>query len=470
MLDTRWNKAALQAQFENSADIIIECYPSEESTLLILVFCEGMSDFKQLNETVLPVFREVLEEDCPDDEIAIEIGKSLQVHELKSDEEWTVALFSGHLMIFVANRIYSYNMDKIPKRSPEESATEISLKGPRDGFTEEISTNIALIRKRLRTPNLQNEQFKIGKESHTVVSLLYLKNMASPEVIQQARERILNYETNALFSSMQYEEVLGDKKYSLFPLLDYIGRPDFAAECLLRGRFVVLVNGSPMALIGPTNLTEQLKSPEDLHFPFYFVAFERLLRIFGLFVSIFLPGFWIALTAFNMEQIPFKLLATVTNSRLGLPLSAPLEALLMLGLFELFREAGIRLPRAVGQTVAVVGGLIVGDSAIRAGLTSPTMLVVSAVTAVATFILVNQSLSGTVSILRFFSLILSSLMGMFGFFISMMFIIMYMAGLESFGIGYLEPLAPPSFGGDWVKAILDVPRRWKYSKPKMFKK
>ncbi|MFC5452769.1 spore germination protein [Paenibacillus aestuarii] len=464
-----WNYVTLKKYFATTADVIIECYPNEEWPLFTLVYCEGMSDFRQLNETVFPVFKVILDHGYSEDQIALQMSMSLQIQELDPDENWTVSLFSGQLIILTGKRMFSYNMDTIPKRNPEESATEISLKGPRDGFTEEISTNIALIRKRLRTENLHNEQYVIGDESQTMVSLLYMKNIASPDVLEEARRRIKNYQNSALLSSMQFEEILGDQPYSLFPLVDYIGRPDFAAQCLLRGRFVILVNGSPMVLIAPTNLTEQLKSPEDLHFPYYFVAFERLLRIVGLLVSIFLPGFWIALTAFNMEQIPFKLLATVTNSRLGLPLSAPMESLLMLGLFELFREAGIRLPRAVGQTVAVVGGLIVGDSAIRAGLTSPTMLVTSAITAVATFILVNQSLSGSVSILRLFSLLLSSILGMFGFFISVMFIVIYMAGLESFGLGYLEPLSPPTFG-DIIKAILDIPKKWKIAKPKMFKK
>ena len=133
-----------------------------------------------------------------------------------------------------------------------------------------------------------------------------------------------------------------------------------------------------MVLIGPANLIFTLKSPEDIHFPYFFVTFQRLLRMIGLMVSIYMPGFWIALIAFNLEQLPFPLLATVSNSRLGLPLSAPMEMILMLGLFEIFREAGIRLPKAVGQTIAVVGGLIVGDASIRAGLSSPTTLVVAA--------------------------------------------------------------------------------------------
>ncbi|TBL80409.1 spore germination protein [Paenibacillus thalictri] len=465
-----WDEGKLNALFRTTHDVKIQGYPYNETPCMILVYCEGMADLKQLNEIVLPHLKPATELADDLEQIVAYLEARMQLYVVKTDQDWSLRLFSGELIMFIGSKVYTYNLENMPKRSPEESASEISLKGPRDGFTEEVSTNISLIRKRLRSTNLQNEQFIIGDESITTVSLLYLQNIASPDLIDEVRERIKNYRTTGLFSSAQFEETLADNPYSIFPLIDYIGRPDYVAQCLLRGRFTILVNGSPMAIMGPSNLTEQLKSPEDLHFPYYFVAFERVLRFIGLFVAIFLPGFWIALTSFNMEQIPFRLLATVTNSRLGLPLSAPLEALLILGLFELFREAGIRLPRAVGQTIAVVGGLIIGDSAIRAGLTSPTMLVTSGVTAVATFILVNQSLSGTVSILRIFTLLLSSILGMFGFFISVMAIVIYLSGLESFGVGYLEPLSPITFN-NVPRALLDIPKKWKRQvKPDMFKK
>jgi len=247
-----------------------------------------------------------------------------------------------------------------------------------------------------------------------------------------------------LSGSSEFEHLLADNKFSLFPTLDYTTRPDFTAECLLRGRFVVIADGHSNAVIGPANLTLLLKSPEDQYFPYYYVWLGMLLRLAGLITSMLLPGFWVALAAFNMEQVPLPLLATMSVSRIGLPLPGPLEAFLMVGLFELFREAGERLPKAVGQTVAVVGGIVIGDAIIRAGIASTTMLVVASLTAVASFSLVNQSLVGTVSVIRFFTMLCASFLGMYGFILAVIGITLYMSKLTSFGIPFLSPLSPVS--------------------------
>jgi hypothetical protein len=191
--------------------------------------------------------------------------------------------------------------------------------------------------------------------------------------------------------------------------------------------------------------------------------FQRTLRILGLLLSIFLPGFWIAIATVNLDQIPFALLSTVVISREGIPLPTFLEALLLLFQFELLREAGIRLPKAVGQTIGIVGGLIIGDSLIRAGLASPTLLVVIAISAVATFALVNQSLSGTVSLLRVFILIVSSYLGIYGFFLSMFTILIYLCRLDSFGLAFLEPIVSLRFK-EWLDGFLINPfRRSRFS-------
>lgn len=467
MNGSSWRARDIRKPYETSADVHWLKRSVGEAGEVVLFYCEGMTDTTQLTDFVFPALDKLgaMERGQSLEEA---LGAYLDVQKIESQGQLDQRLFNGALILWFveAEAAYAFGMSAIPKREPSESATEISMKGPRDGFTEELSTNVALIRKRLQTSQLYNESFMIGEESRTVVALLYLNNVAKPALVQEARKRLNRVKLKALLSSAQLEEELGDNRYSLFPLIDYIGRPDFAAQSLMRGRVLIVVNGSPMALIAPSNLTEQLKSPEDLHLPFYFVAFERLMRIGGLFVAIFLPGFWIALSSFNMEQIPFQLLATISSSRTGLPLSSAMESVLMLGLFELFREAGVRLPKAVGQTIAVVGGLIVGDAAIRAGLTSPTLLVMSAVTAVATFTLVNQTLSGSVSVLRIFVLVVSSFLGMYGFFIGMFFILAYVAGLTSFGVGYLEPLSPVTFR-DLLRAIGNVPVAWFGRKPKM---
>ncbi|MEF2247842.1 MULTISPECIES: spore germination protein [unclassified Paenibacillus] len=459
-LPEKWNEETIKQLFGFSADIAIQTcfYGSNQQFKGILIYCIGLVDLKQINDVILPQLNKMLINFEQIDDSFTETPL-LQLHSIKEGQDLLHHLFEGNMIIIFEEQqqLYSVDVANIPGRTPEESNTEVSIKGPRDGFTEELSTNIALIRKRLKTPSLYHEQFRVGRRSQTKVSLLYLYDVARPEVIDEVRKRIEKIDIDGLLSNEQLEEGLADYSHSLFPLFDYIGRPDHVCSSLLRGRFVILIDGSPMAIIAPINLTALLKSPEDMHMPFYYVALERFFRLIGISISIFAPGLWVALTAYDMDQLPFQLLATVSNARVGLPLSSPMEAFLILGLFEIFREAGVRLPKAVGETVTVVGGLIVGDAAIRAGLTSPTMLFVAAITAVATFTLVNQSLSGTVSVFRLFILVCSSVFGMYGFCIALLALVTYVSRLESFGLPYLAPLSPLSLR-DLLPALLIIPR------------
>lgn len=472
LTDDMPNEQELRSMFGNSADVVIRSFPHkrEEMFPVLLLFSEGMIDASLMTQFVIPDLERKLV-DAESWETMIEkLENSMEWTKIKAKEEMGKLLFTGRLILFFTNQrcMYSIDIAQIPKRQPEESNTEVAIKGAKDGFTEDLNTNIALVRKRLPTTTLQNEKFVIGNRTQTLVSMLYIEDITQPSLVQEARNRLQNLHVDALVSTGELEEALGDSSLALFPLLDYIGRPDFVVQSLLRGRFVILADGSPMAIIGPCNLFELLKSPEDSYFPYHFVIFERLLRLAGLLIAILLPGFWVALSSYNLDQLPFPLLATVTVSRFGLPLSGPMEILLMLGMFELFREAGIRLPKAVGQTIAVLGGLIIGDAAIRAGLTSPTMLVVSATTAVATFTLVNQTLSGTVSLIRLYILIWSSVLGMLGFFIGLMSVIVYLSKLESFGLPYLAPISPLKLK-DVTNALIKLPWSFNKRRPEMLR-
>lgn len=463
------NEQSLRALFAESSDVTITEFPSKEESAIptLLLHCEGMINKTLMTQHVLPHLEWMLEKFSNWEQFARELAKSMNWKPAQHSEVETL-LFSGNLIAFFSEQkcFYYLNIGQVPKRLPQESNTEISIKGARDGFTEDLSTNVALVRKRLRTSSLHNEQFTIGVRSQTQVALLYIKDIARPEVIEEARKRLKDFKVDALVTSGQLEEGISDSTLSVFPLLDYIGRPDYASECLLLGRFIILVDGSPMGLIAPCNMLELIKTPEDSYNPYYVSIFQRSLRLIGLLVTIFLPGFWIALVAYNLDQLPFPLLATTANSRYGLPFSTPVELFLVLGMFELFREAGIRLPKAVGQTIAVLGGLIIGDAAIRAGLTSPTVVVVVATTAIGKFTLVNQTLNGTVSIIRLYVLLLSSIFGMLGFFIGMMSLIAYLSVLESFGLHYLAPYSPLTWR-DLLSAFFSKPWAFKKKRPEI---
>jgi hypothetical protein len=438
-----YTEAGLRQLFEKCADINIQSYlmgAPEHSQAVWLVSCDGLADTKQINEYVLPRLEHMLQRNSFDPVQNIELA----LVRFDKQEELITRVFCGQLVLYFTKLKAWFSLDIAdpPNRKTEESNTEISIKGPRDAFVESLQTNVALIRKRLRTTSLCYEQFTIGTRSESKVALLYIDDFSRTVFIDEARSRLNNIKIDALLNSSQLEEILSDHSYSVFPLLTYSGRPDFVVDCLIHGRFAIIVDGGPMAVIAPVNLTLLLKSPEDIYTPYQLVSLEVLIRIIGLVIALYLPGFWVALASYNMEQLPFPLLATLVMTRFGLPLPGPLEALLMLGLFELFREAGVRLPKAIGQTIAVVGGIIVGDAVIRAGLASTTMLVVSGVTAVATFTLVNQTLSTAVSVVRLMVLLCSTVLGMYGFMLSSIAVVLYLSKLESFGVPYLSPLSP----------------------------
>lgn len=422
-----------------------------------VIHCEGMADTKQLNENILPRISEMIQN-----------NELKQLDENVNLSQIEQSVFSGNVIIlhFHENgiRVYEADISSPPKRNPEESTTELSIRGPRDGFTEEVITNVALIRKRLKTTSLQYEHFIVGKRGNVRLALLYIKDIINPEFVTEVRRRISEIDVDTVIGCAQLEEYLSDSSDSIFPLVDSIGRPDFAAESLLRGRFVVISDGSPMVIIGPSDIMEQLKSPEDVHSAYYYTILQRILRLVGLVTAMFLPGFYISLTCFNIDQIPFPLLATIAASRTGIPYSAPIENLLILGLFELFREAGVRLPKPVGQTVTVVGGLIIGDAAIRSGLASPALLMVTAVTAVASFTLVNQSLTGSVSIIRIYMLTMASFLGTYGFFVGLISLTAYTSTLTSFGISYWSPIAELNIKSS-VLAIFNRPFKSKRKRP-----
>lgn len=450
--------------FRHSADVKIRRFDadSEQVHPITLIYCEPMTDLKQLNDMVFPRLSYLFQEHAPDGTRAIEQNRYLPLSLIEGPDllhHLTHQVYSGKLVIYWEEEqtFFSFDSSNPPGRSPEEARTESAIKGARDGFTENLTTNIGLIRKRLRTPTLCVEEFLKGTRGETRIALFYIRDIINPDILEEARKRLNGIDTDAVIGTSYMESVIsGSSNRSIFPLTDYSGRPDYVSDALLAGRFAVLVDGNPISVVAPVTLMNLMISPEDANTPFYIVSVQKLLRAVGLSVGLFLPGFYVALTTFNLEQIPVPLLATISNSRHGLPFPVPLEAFIMLFLFEIFNEAGKRLPQAMGQTITVVGGLIIGDAAIRAGITSPTIIVAVAIAIVASSTLENQTLNGVTAHLRIGIALLSSIFGMFGFLISFIGLILYLSSLESYGVPYLSPFSP-FVQNDFSKAVLKKP-------------
>lgn len=430
----------MQRELARCEDVKKEALYKEGKEVGLLLYAEGMIDLEFFLFRLLPRLKESLEDFQGNRELfPFSVEPLLPPIPMESLFE---KLFGGSVLLLLngVDQVFVISLAKIPKRSPEESKTQISILGARDGFTEELADNLALIRKRLKTASLKVEFYSLGRRSHTRVAFLYMEDILNPVIREKVKEGLERIHVDILSSQRDLANALVSKKHHLFPLFSYSGRPDYAAEALIHGRFALIIDGSPVILIGPMNFAHLLHSPEDSYLMMLPVSFSRFLRLAAFILSVFAPGFWIGLTTHHQDMIPLPLLATTIVARKGIPFPAGLEAVIIILLFSLFLEAGLRLPSGIGQTLSVVGGIIIGDAAIAAGITSPIMVVIMSVSAVASFALVNQNLVHLTALFRLFSLLLSIFLGIFGFLLSAYLILIYLAGLRSFGIPYLSPI------------------------------
>lgn len=463
-------EAELRSLFSNAADVNVQTvrYGTANEAKVVLAFSEGMCDSTEIGRMVLHELDRVYEREGAFFQQNGDFSGLLPIMQVSdaTGDMLTEMVFQGSLLLLFEREgvVCAVDISHKPTRMPMDSTTEISVKGPRDCFVEDVVINVALIRKRLRTTSLHVEYVTTGRRSRTQIGLLYIYDILNPKILKEVRDRLERIDVDAIYSISQVEEMLTSSKFKILPLMDFTGRPDFAVNSLLSGRIVIIIDGLPMVLIAPAGLSLILKSPEDAHFNYAYVSFARIIRGISLFLSIFLPAIWVALTAFHPDQIPFRLMATISLTRLGLPFSAPMEMFLLLALLEIFREAGVRLPSSIGQTLTSIGALIIGDAAIRAGLVSPSVVVVGAITAVSGVTLVNQTLSTQVSILRLFFFLLATFLGMYGVILGIVLLVGYMASLKSFGVSYFAPLSPPQLR-DIVVSFLRVPWAFMRKRP-----
>lgn len=322
------------------------------------------------------------------------------------------------------------------QRTIIEPQSEIVLRGPREGFVENFKVNIALIRRKIRSEKLKVEEIVVGRKTKTVVSLLYLEGIADPTVLKKIRYRLSELKVDSVLESGYIEQYIEDFPFSPFATVGHTEKPDVAAGKILEGRVALVVDGTPIVLTVPYLLIESLQSSEDYYNRWMYASLTRILRFIGLFLAIFTPAIYIALTSFHQELIPTKLLFTIAIARQGTPFPIFVEAIIMVFAYELLREAGIRLPRAVGQAISIVGALIMGEAAVQAGIVGAPMVIVMAATAVAGFIV--PALNESVAIIRLIMIGLAAFLGFYGIGMGTILLLTHLASLNSFGIPYLD--------------------------------
>ncbi|PWA12240.1 spore germination protein [Pueribacillus theae] len=440
----------------NSNDIVIREFRAgvEQNIHLAIVYTDGLADEdfihnyileslmlnireSKLNRTDAKIFH-------PVDFIA---SAFLTVGDLKSVDDFDTALnhiLSGNTIILIdgSHSCFACDTRGWNDRSIEEPSAQTVIRGPKDSFTETLRTNTALIRRRVKDPNLRIEGKVIGKRTKTDVSIVYIKGIADSKVVEEVHKRLDRINIDSILESGYIEELIEDGTYSPFPTVYHTERPDSTAASLLEGRVAILVDGTPFVLLVPAIFMQFLQSAEDYYQRFDIGTFIRLLRHITFFLALLTPAVYIAVTTFHQEMLPTQLLVSLAAQREAIPFPAIVEAVLMEVTFEILREAGVRMPRAVGPAISIVGALVLGEAAVNAGLVSSAMVIVVSITAIASFVFPAYNLAIAVRILRFLFMLLASMFGLFGIILGLIVMVLHLCSLRSFGVPYLSPLGP----------------------------
>jgi spore germination protein KA len=327
-------------------------------------------------------------------------------------------------------------------RGVTETSTQSVVRGPKEAFSESIRTNTALIRRKIKNPKLWLEERVIGEVSQTQVGIMYIKDLANPEIVQEVRNRLDRIKIDGILESGYIEDLIQDGVWTPFPTVFNTERPDAIAAGLLEGRVAIIVDGTPFVLLVPVVFVSLLQSAEDYYERFDIGSFLRILRFCSFFIALLLPSIYVAVATFHQELLPNTLMLHLAAQREGVPFPPIVEAFIMEIVFEVLREAGVRMPAAVGRTISIVGALVIGQSAVEAGVMSPAMVIIVSFTAITNFVLPAINLAIAVRLLRFVFLILAGTLGMYGISVALLFLVVHLCSLRSFGIPYLKPFAP----------------------------
>lgn len=432
------NKEKLLEEFNNTSDIVIYDFKTDSNLKILIGFLEGFINKDALDRDVLkPVITKL--KNYSDLKKVIFVSG---IKELDNYDDVIEGIISGNLILFIqgSKNCFSIDLKHWEKRAVKESDSESVVRGPKEGFIEDIATNKVLLRRKIRNSSLVFEDYTLGEETNTKISVVYIENIVNDDVLNKVKKRVQDINTDSILESGYIEQFIEEYPYSLISTIGNTEKPDVVAAKILEGRVAIFCDGTPHVLTIPQLFIENMQISEDYYSRTYIASFLRMLSIFGLGAGIALPGLYVALQTFHQEMIPTVLLITMAGAREGVPLPSVLEALLMTIMLELIKESGIRLPKAVGSAVSIVGALVLGQAAVEGGIVSAPMVIVIAITAIAEFAV--PSLADVMVLYRIILIILGGFMGLYGLTCGLVIIMVSAISLDPFGIPYGYPIAP----------------------------
>lgn len=450
----------LKSMMQNNQDFISRTLLTVSGEIK-LFFLKSMVDKTAIaKEIITPLLKYT--ENFTFEDISKKIIQVADVKEIKN-EEIVDEILKNHIVLAFNSQFLTIDLEKYPVRTPSEPPTSPNIYGPREGFVEAISTNISLIRKRISSKNLKIENFVVGKETNTKVSVIYLKNIASKEIVKEITDKIKKINIDGIVDSYYIAEFLKKKPNSLFEQTGFQEKPDIVTAKLLEGRIAIVVDGSPMVLTLPYMVFEDLQSSNDYYTNYMYVSLIRVIRLLGILVATIIPGLYLSIRLYSYTALPLSYVIIIANSTKYLPFTPVLEILFILVLFQILYEVSLRLPQYLGLATSIVGALVLGDTAVKAGLISPPGVIIVAVSIMAIYTI--PSLVSQLTILRAVFVILGATLGIMGIVGGVVYIIDYVNSLNYYNTPFLAPISP-LVDDDLKDSFIKVPLSKMKNRPK----
>lgn len=471
------NLSLVKHAIQNPSDLIIReilIQPDGDNVIPVaLVYIDGLADKTLINRDILFPLRD-FKPNAGDTNLLERIEKRVitasSVKQESSMEVIVQRLLNSSTILFAdgCSSAIVISSEGWEHRAVTEPITELVLRGPQDAFNEVLRMNTALLRRRIKDPTLVIDSMQLGTRSVTDIEIVYLKDICNPSLVREVKRRIEQIHIDNVLDGGQLEDFLEDSPLSPFPQIQYTERVDRVAAGLFEGKVAIIIDGTPFSLMVPTTFSALLYSPEDYYNKSHAATFIRWIRGLALFTALTLPAIYIALTTFHQEMLPTELMISIAAIRSGLPFPAFIEAIMMEITLELLREASLRLPGTMGQTIGIVGALVIGQAAVEANLVGPVLTIIVSFTAIGSFVIPNYATAIAIRLIRFPMMILAATLGLFGIIFGLTFILIHLIRLRSFGVSYLAGFTPETLKEIDDSLLIKLPNHLMKFRPKIF--